>query len=192
MLIRTTAAAWALALGLPAAAQHAGHTPSSAGSPASAAAAPRLTVQAGPSAAQAASAPASSAPETLYRSAFKGYKRFTDEPVQSWKAANDRVGQIGGWRTYAREAAGGEAGEPAGTGGHAGHGNEPAGGQNPPRAGAANTERPFGQTEMTNPPTTAPRPTPAQAPAANPPAAAASAATPTAAPQPGAGHSQHH
>ncbi|NUZ08494.1 hypothetical protein [Piscinibacter koreensis] len=54
-----------------------------------------------------------------YRSAFEGYARFTDEPVGSWKAANDNVGRIGGWRVYAKEAAaaqtsqGSQAGAPA-------------------------------------------------------------------------------
>lgn len=49
--------------------------------------------------AQAAPAPAA------YRSAFEGYQPFTDVKPQSWKAANDTVGRIGGWRAYAREAA---------------------------------------------------------------------------------------
>lgn len=40
-----------------------------------------------------------------YDSAFENYRRFTDERVMSWKAANERVGSIGGWRTYAKEAA---------------------------------------------------------------------------------------
>ena len=31
----------------------------------------------------------------------RGYKEIT---LQDWKAANDRVGEIGGWRTYAKEA----------------------------------------------------------------------------------------
>lgn len=32
------------------------------------------------------------------------YQPFVDEKVTSWKAANDKVGQIGGWRAYAKEA----------------------------------------------------------------------------------------
>ncbi|AKJ30706.1 hypothetical protein [Caldimonas brevitalea] len=111
-------------------------------------------------------------PDGTYRSAFEGYPRYADEPVVSWKEANDHVGRIGGWRTYAAEAAGEQGG------GHAGHGAAPASsGQTPPRAGTANTEKPFGQTEMTTPPKTAPKPSPA--PAASQPAAPA-------------GHSQHH
>jgi len=40
-----------------------------------------------------------------HRSAFSGYRRFADETPVPWKRANDTVGRIGGWRTYAREAA---------------------------------------------------------------------------------------
>jgi hypothetical protein len=39
-----------------------------------------------------------------YTSPLGAYQAYTDEPVQSWREANDRVGRIGGWRTYAREA----------------------------------------------------------------------------------------
>ncbi len=39
-----------------------------------------------------------------YTSPIADYKPFTDETVVSWKAANDNVGQIGGWRVYAKEA----------------------------------------------------------------------------------------
>jgi len=127
--------------------------------------------QAAPSPGRPASAAAG------YQSAFEGYRRFADEPVISWKAANERVGQIGGWRTYAKEAAGEE-----GAAAHAGHGApSAASGQNPPRAGTANTDKPFGQTEAGNPPKVAPRPTPA-APAASQPAQ----------PKSPGGHSQHH
>lgn len=128
----------------------------------------------------AAGAPSPQAAST-YRSAFDGYRRFTDEPVKSWKDANDNVGRIGGWKTYAKEAAAesGDGGSAAGHAGHAGHGApSAASGQNPPRAGTANTDKPFGQTEATNPPKVAPRPTPA-APAGSQPKAPA-------------GHSQHH
>lgn len=53
-----------------------------------------------PSASNAASGPA-----PTYRSAFEGYQRFSEQPVTPWKASNDRVAQIGGWKAYAREAA---------------------------------------------------------------------------------------
>ncbi|MFZ5567862.1 MAG: hypothetical protein ACOY95_12770 [Pseudomonadota bacterium] len=39
-----------------------------------------------------------------YTSPLNGYQAYTDQPVQSWQEANDNVGRIGGWRTYAREA----------------------------------------------------------------------------------------
>jgi hypothetical protein len=44
------------------------------------------------------------APAPGYRSAFEGYKPYTDDKLLSWKDANDSTGQIGGWRVYAREA----------------------------------------------------------------------------------------
>ena len=37
-----------------------------------------------------------------YRSTLT-YKAYADQPVQSWREANDEVGRIGGWRTYAKE-----------------------------------------------------------------------------------------
>ncbi len=43
-------------------------------------------------------------PTTLqYQSAISAYQAYTDQPVQSWRETNDRVGQIGGWRAYAKE-----------------------------------------------------------------------------------------
>ena len=42
-----------------------------------------------------------------YRSAFEGYRSFKDQPVQSWREANDLVGHIGGWQASAREGQGG-------------------------------------------------------------------------------------
>jgi hypothetical protein len=35
---------------------------------------------------------------------FKHYQGWRDEPPEDWRQANDRVGEIGGWRTYLREA----------------------------------------------------------------------------------------
>lgn len=43
---------------------------------------------------------------STYRSAFDGFRRFADQPVGSWREANDTVGRVGGWRAYAREAEG--------------------------------------------------------------------------------------
>lgn len=40
-----------------------------------------------------------------FQSVLEGYKPYTDEEIVNWKAANDTVAQIGGWRAYAREAA---------------------------------------------------------------------------------------
>lgn len=40
-----------------------------------------------------------------FTSAMEGYKPYTDDAVTNWKAANDTVAQIGGWRAYAKEAA---------------------------------------------------------------------------------------
>jgi hypothetical protein len=47
--------------------------------------------------------PATPAPLT-YISPLNGYQAYADQPVQSWREANDTVGRIGGWRTYAKEA----------------------------------------------------------------------------------------
>ncbi len=38
-----------------------------------------------------------------YESTLVGYRAWTDQPVQSWREANERVGSIGGWRAYSRE-----------------------------------------------------------------------------------------
>jgi hypothetical protein len=35
---------------------------------------------------------------------FQQYRGWRDEPLQDWREANQRVGEIGGWRTYLREA----------------------------------------------------------------------------------------
>lgn len=43
-------------------------------------------------------------PVTGYPSALGGYRAFQDEKIASWKASNDTVARIGGWRAYAREA----------------------------------------------------------------------------------------
>ncbi len=39
-----------------------------------------------------------------YASPIADYQPYVDEKITSWKAANDKVGQIGGWRAYAKEA----------------------------------------------------------------------------------------
>ena len=45
-----------------------------------------------------------------YSSAIGAYQAYADQQVQSWREANDRVGQIGGWRAYAKEV---RTGKPA-------------------------------------------------------------------------------
>lgn len=35
---------------------------------------------------------------------FRHYQGWRDEGVQDWRAANERVGEIGGWRAYLRES----------------------------------------------------------------------------------------
>jgi len=65
-----------------------------------------------------------------YRSALENHQPYQVQPVQPWRAANDTVGRIGGWRAYAREAAGmspvrdktaSGATAPPGPDSHAGH-----------------------------------------------------------------------
>jgi hypothetical protein len=46
-----------------------------------------------------------------FRSALEGYQRHSDEKMLDWKQTNDNVGQIGGWRAYARQASGSDAPE---------------------------------------------------------------------------------
>ena len=48
------------------------------------------------------SAPRFSVPE--YRSPLSAYQPYEEAESPGWKEANDRVGEIGGWRFYAREA----------------------------------------------------------------------------------------
>ncbi len=71
-------------------------------------------------AAQAAETAVSEPPRS---SPFEQYQGWRDEPLQDWREANTRVGEIGGWRTYLREAQqGGEtAADPAGQGSAGGH-----------------------------------------------------------------------
>ncbi len=77
--------------------------------------------------------PAARVPAATYRSTFSDYRPLGDEAVGDWRAANDEVRRIGGWREYAREVQESEAkpgaspskpvpGAPA-SGGHAGHGS---------------------------------------------------------------------
>jgi hypothetical protein len=58
---------------------------------------PKATAQ------NAADAQAVTKPLT-YRSPFTAYQADKIEETRSWREVNDRVGSIGGWRVYAREA----------------------------------------------------------------------------------------
>jgi hypothetical protein len=64
--------------------------------------------------ASAAHAQATPAPPA-FKSAFEGYQPYTDEKVVNWKEANENVSRIGGWRAYAKEAAGAAPAEPPAT-----------------------------------------------------------------------------
>ena len=97
-----------------------------------------LAQQASAPAAPAASAPAESA-GPAYRSAFDGYRGFTDQPVESWRKANGEVGQAGGWKAYAREGQGAAAGRHE-------HAMPAAAQVSPPPGAPASAARPGGHT----------------------------------------------
>lgn len=42
-------------------------------------------------------------PALDYRSPLSDYQGLDDEPMHNWREANELVGRIGGWRTYAQE-----------------------------------------------------------------------------------------
>ena len=46
---------------------------------------------------------AAAVPAAPYQSALRDYRGFTDPERGPWRELNDRVGQRGGWRAYARE-----------------------------------------------------------------------------------------
>lgn len=53
----------------------------------------------------AAAAHAEAAPPASDRSdPFRHYQRWRDVPLQDWRAANARAGELGGWRAYLRES----------------------------------------------------------------------------------------
>ena len=43
--------------------------------------------------------------EPVYPSAFEGYQAMSEPKLTPWRAANDTVRDVGGWRAYAKEAA---------------------------------------------------------------------------------------
>ena len=69
---------------------------------------------------QAAEAPV---PEAADSTPFRHYQGWRDEPLQDWREANERVGAIGGWRTYLREAQPGSEGTDSGQAQHRHHGH---------------------------------------------------------------------
>lgn len=85
------------------------HRPSMAG-PCRAALALLATLTLAPASAQG-TAPADPAdptravPRLEHRSVLRQYRPAHDVPPIDWRAANDTVTRIGGWRAYAREAA---------------------------------------------------------------------------------------
>jgi hypothetical protein len=48
---------------------------------------------------------AASVPPARHDSALKSYRRFDEVQTAPWRQSNETVERIGGWRSYAREAA---------------------------------------------------------------------------------------
>jgi hypothetical protein len=63
-------------------------------------------------AAGAPSVPSTQVYPLSYSSSFHGYLPYQAQKIEPWKAANDKVKDIGGWRVYTREGAQPDA-EPA-------------------------------------------------------------------------------
>jgi hypothetical protein len=57
----------------------------------------------------------SATPATQYQSPFKDYRPLGDDKRTPWRAANDEVGKIGGWRAYLRESQEANKAAPAST-----------------------------------------------------------------------------
>jgi hypothetical protein len=87
-----------------------------------------------PAAATFAQQPPAAATPLPYRSALEGYQPWSDQPIAPWRASNDEVGRIGGWRAYAREASGEAAVPPPATDAPA-QPSSPAAAPRPPAAG---------------------------------------------------------
>ena len=49
--------------------------------------------------------PRATVPPLVYRSVLQDYRPHAEAEVGKWLDTNDRVGRIGGWRAYARQAA---------------------------------------------------------------------------------------
>lgn len=59
--------------------------------------------------AQAQSLVLSPVQEPVYQSVFEGYQAMSEPRLTPWRAANDTVRDVGGWRAYAKEAAASDA-----------------------------------------------------------------------------------
>lgn len=59
--------------------------------------------------AQAQSLVLSPVQEPVYQSVFNGYQAMSEPKLTPWRAANDTVRDVGGWRAYAKEAAASDA-----------------------------------------------------------------------------------
>ncbi|WP_152486830.1 hypothetical protein [Halopseudomonas pelagia] len=46
---------------------------------------------------------ADAVPPVVYESPLQSYRRFEPQLPGNWREANDNVGRIGGWQTYAAE-----------------------------------------------------------------------------------------
>jgi hypothetical protein len=55
-------------------------------------------------AAQAAETEPAPEPASPAQPPFDQYRAWRDEPLRGWREANKRVDEVGGWRTYLREA----------------------------------------------------------------------------------------
>lgn len=54
-------------------------------------------------------------------SSFDTYQNWRDEPLHDWTKSNARVGEIGGWMTYLRDARQGDGSADTSGQGHQGH-----------------------------------------------------------------------
>lgn len=121
--------------------------------------------QASPTAAAPAAQPGNTAtavPKLVYRSALQSFRPWREQAPGDWRALNDEVTRIGGWRAYLREAQQAPV-EPASDG---------AGPGAPPHLDAAPTTRPAGVLPAAAMPAASPAApaTPAQSPTAQTPA----------------------
>ena len=81
--------------------------------------------------------PNTNVPPVIYVSPLTQYQPFGDEQVNAWKAANDLVEKIGGWKAYAKESQ-----EPAPTGEQPGRPVQPTAPQTIPSTQGGHTGHP--------------------------------------------------